>query len=208
MIEYQDVGFSFDGKKIIEHFSERIHPGEHVCLMGESGAGKSTLLNSLMGLTVPCSGQIVVDGVVVSPHTIQSIRSTIAWVPQEVHLPYEFVRETVSALYELKVNRGASLDENQMFMLFNELGLEHSLYNRRMNEISGGERQRLMLVLAVLLNKKILLLDEPTSAIDSQTRSRIIDFLQKLDVTLLSVTHDMSFASSCHRVIRISKIRE
>ena len=75
-----------------------------------------------------------------------------------------------------------------------------------MREISGGERQRLMICLAVLLNKKILLLDEPTSAVDSITREKMIDFLRSLDVTLLAVTHDDVFASSCDRIIRINKI--
>lgn len=208
MIEFQKVSFSFDGKKIIEEFTEKISSGEHVCLMGESGAGKSTLLNSLMGLTVPSSGSIRVDGIPLSSHTIQSVRSKIAWVPQEIHLPYDSVRETVLAPFELKVNHAILLDEKRMFALFEELGLESSIYDRRMLEISGGERQRLMIALAVLLNKKILLLDEPTSAIDPQTREKMIAFLKALDVTLLSVTHDLQFAGSCHRTINISKLRD
>ncbi|MEG1903712.1 MAG: ATP-binding cassette domain-containing protein, partial [Bacteroidales bacterium] len=81
------------------------------------------------------------------------------------------------------------------------------LYKRRMQDISGGERQRLMIAIALLLNKKILLLDEPTSAIDPQTREKMTEFLQSLDVTMLSVTHDLQFASSCHRIINISKLR-
>ncbi|MEG0949081.1 MAG: ATP-binding cassette domain-containing protein [Bacteroidales bacterium] len=207
MIRFQKVSFSFDGKKIIEDFTETISSGEHVCLMGESGAGKSTLLNSLMGLTTPCEGEILIDDIPVDSHHIQQVRSKIAWVPQEIHLPYEFVMETVMAPFELKVNQGIRLNEVKMYSLFEELGLEKSLYKRRMQDISGGERQRLMIAIALLLNKKILLLDEPTSAIDPQTREKMTEFLQSLDVTMLSVTHDLQFASSCHRIINISKLR-
>ncbi|MEG1586882.1 MAG: ATP-binding cassette domain-containing protein, partial [Bacteroidales bacterium] len=160
------------------------------------------------GLTIPDEGVILIDGQPVNHHTIQQVRSKIAWVPQEIHLPYELVCETVMAPFELKVNQALRLDEARMYKLFHELGLDNTLYQRRMQEISGGERQRLMIALAVLLNKKILLLDEPTSAIDPQTREKMIAFLQSLDVTLLSVTHDLQFAESCHRTISISKLRD
>lgn len=208
MIHFQNVSFSFDGKTIIENFSDTVSSGEHVCLMGESGAGKSTLLNSLMGLTEPCKGQIIVDNLPVNAHHIQQVRSKIAWVPQEIHLPYEFVSETVEAPFQLKVNHSLRFDEEKMYQIFDQVGLERSIYKRRMHEISGGERQRLMIAIALLLNKKILLLDEPTSAVDPQTREKMIDFLKSLDVTMLSVTHDLQFAASCHRTINISKLRE
>lgn len=208
MIHFQKVSFSFDGKKIIEDFTDVISSGEHVCLMGESGAGKSTLLNSLMGLTEPSEGRIFVDELPVNAQHIQQVRSKIAWVPQEIHLPYEFVYETVDAPFQLKVNQALHFDLQLMYRLFDRLGLEKSLYKRRMQEISGGERQRLMIAIALLLDKKILLLDEPTSAIDPQTREKMIAFLKSLDITLLAVTHDLQFAASCHRIINISKLKE
>lgn len=208
MIEFHKVSFAFDEKKIIESFSEHIKLGEHVCLMGESGAGKTTLLNSLMGLTLPTEGKIKVENIAINYHTIQQIRSKIAWVPQEIHLPYDTVSEAIHAPFELKVNHSIRFDQKRMIDLFLELGLEKEVYSRRMQEISGGERQRLMIALAVLLNKKVLLLDEPTSAIDPHTREKMISFLRSLNVTLLAVTHDLQFASSCDRTIYLSKIRE
>ncbi|MGL4292154.1 MAG: ABC transporter ATP-binding protein [Bacteroidales bacterium] len=208
MIEFQNCCFAYDGKKIIENFTEFISSGEHVALMGESGAGKSTLLNSLMGLTVPSSGIIFVDGIELNHHHVHQVRSRIAWVPQEVHLPYGLVRETIQALFQLKVNQTIRLDEKRLCILLQELGLSPDVCNRRMQELSGGERQRLMIALALLLNKKILLLDEPTSAVDPQTRLKMMEFLNKQEVTLLSVTHDLQFAQSCHRIIHISKLRE
>ena len=174
--------------------------------MGESGAGKSTIINSVMGLVTPEMGNIKVDGIIMNHSSIQNIRNKIAWVPQEINLPYEFVKETIDAPYSLKINHSLKKDLNQMYLLFESLGLDKGIYHKRMREISGGERQRLMICLAVLLNKKILLLDEPTSAVDSITREKMIDFLRSLDVTLLAVTHDDVFASSCDRIIRINKI--
>ncbi len=207
MIEFQNVTFCFDQKMIIESFSESIAAGEHIALMGESGAGKSTLMNSLMGLTHPSQGRILIDGMELCVGNIQQIRSRIAWVPQEIHLPYEHVCEAIEEPFKLKVNQGKRLDKDVMKTYFLQLGLDDHIYQARMHEISGGERQRLMLIAALLLDKRILLLDEPTSAIDPLTKSKLISFVQELPVTLFAVTHDPDFAKICDRTIHLSKLR-
>ena len=74
-----------------------------------------------------------------------------------------------------------------------------------MREISGGEKQRVMIALAVLLNKKILLLDEPTSAVDVFTKEKIIQFLKAIRATVIMVTHDDNLASSCDHIVRLIK---
>ena len=207
MIKFKNVSFVFDDKTIVSGYSEHIKESEHVCLMGESGAGKSTIMKSIMGLIQPDGGKITVCGKEVTHADILSIRSHIAWVPQEVHLPYEFVKEALEAPFVLKVNQSRRFDKDQMFQLFETLSLDKSIYERRMQDISGGERQRLMIALAVMLDKKILLLDEPTSAIDSETREKMIAFLKTINITLFAISHDMPFALTCDRIIRLNKIR-
>lgn len=208
MIEFKKVSFRFDDRIIIDSFNDSFREGEHIALMGESGAGKSTLMNSLMGLTLPFEGEIVVDNLVLSVQNIQQIRSKIAWVPQEVHLPYDFVREALEEPFKLKVNQHKHFDKGLMQEYFSQLGLDHALFDARMQDISGGERQRIMLISALLLRKKILLLDEPTSAIDPRTRERLISFFSDLKLTLFAVTHDADFARTCHRTIHLDKIRQ
>lgn len=207
MIEFQNISLGFDNRIIVKDFSAKIACGEHVALMGESGAGKSTLMGALMGLSSPLSGVIVVEGVEISSRNIQEVRRRIAWVPQEVQLPYEFVTETIAAPFELKVNQHLKFDKEKLYSLFDNLLLDRSIYHRRMNEISGGERQRLMLVLAVLLEKKIMLLDEPTSAIDPQNRIKLVEFLRSQSTTMLAVTHDTAFAASCDQLINLKKLK-
>ena len=208
MIEFNNVCFGFDGKTVIVGLSDRIRPGEHVAMMGESGAGKTTLLNSVMGLLSPESGFIAVGGQVMDCHSVFKIRQKIAWVPQEVQLPYATVEEALLHPYRLRVNHAKRFDKQKLDSYFEAVGLDRSIFSRRMFELSGGERQRLMLVSAVLLEKDILLLDEPTSALDSATREKVIQFLRKQQVTLLSVTHDTRFADSCDRIIVLTKIQE
>ena len=207
MINFLETTFVFDGKTVVDRFSTSIARGEHVCLMGESGAGKSTLLGAVVGLALPQSGAIEVDGIRLDAHTVQQIRSRVAWVPQEVNLPYETVMEAVEAPFALRVNHGKRLDRERMLALFDRLGLERSVADRRMLELSGGERQRLLLAAALLLDKPILLLDEPTSALDAQTRTRLIGLLAELDATILAVSHDAELAAAFHRTISLTKLR-
>ncbi|MDO5570397.1 MAG: ATP-binding cassette domain-containing protein [Bacteroidales bacterium] len=207
MIIFNNISFCFDGRTIIDNFSEKIATNEKVCLMGESGAGKSTIMQGIMGLRHPVSGEIIVDNLTLAPATVQLIRNRIAWVPQEINLPYDSVENCAKSLFALKVNSDKFFDKNRMFEYFDNVALERNIFNKKMNELSGGERQRLMIVFALLLEKKILLLDEPTSALDSSARSMLIEFLKSLEITMLAISHDENFASSCGRIINIEKIR-
>jgi ABC-type multidrug transport system ATPase subunit len=207
MIHFRETTFAFDGKTVVDRFTLHIARGEHVCLTGESGAGKSTLLGAVVGLALPVAGEIEVDGLRLDASTVQAVRSRVAWVPQEVHLPYETVREAVEAPFHLRVNHGKRLDEGRMLALFDRLGLDRALLGHRMQELSGGEKQRLLLVVACLLDKPILLLDEPTSALDARSRSRLISFLASLDATILAVSHDAELAESFARSVSLAKLR-
>ena len=206
MIKYKNISFVFSGKTILEDFNCEIKEGEHCAIVGESGSGKSTLLKSIMGLALPDHGTIYVDGKEITPATIQSIRNITAWVPQEVQLPYETVRETVLTPFSLKINHCLEFEEPKFISLLNQLGLDGKLIlEKGMREISGGEKQRVMIALAVLLNKKILLLDEPTSAVDVFTKEKIIQFLKAIRATVIMVTHDDKLASSCDHIVRLIK---
>lgn len=206
-IIFDNVSFYFNNKSIISDFSNAIYKGEHICLMGESGAGKTTLLNSIVGLTIPSIGEIKVGSCVVNSTNVYQIRSLTAWLPQELNLPYETVKQTLEAPYMLKVNKHLVLDKDKLFKLFAEVGLNIDIFDQDLRNISGGERQRLMLVSALMLGKKILLFDEPTSALDSINREKLTSFLKTLsDTTILAITHDEQFAKSFDRIITLRKI--
>ncbi len=206
MIEFDNVSFAYNEKLLMEGFNNRVMKGEHIAIIGESGAGKSTLLCSLMGLVTPKNGVIRVEGKVLDHNSIHSIRGCIAWVPQEIQLPYDTVKEALLSPYSLKVNQGKKFDEQKMNDCFDKISLCRSVFAKKMSELSGGERQRLMIVSSILLEKKILLLDEPTSALDPDTKRKLINFLRSLDVTLLAVTHDMELAEICDRKVVLNKL--
>lgn len=205
-IEFKDVSFAFDGKEIISHFSEVIAAGEHVCIMGESGAGKSTLLNSVVGLTFPSKGEVRVGGERVDATSIQKVRNSVAWLPQNIQLPYDTVREMLEAPFALAVNKHLTFDRVRCLQLFEDVGLDPALYEKELASTSGGERQRISLVSTLMLGRKVLLMDEPTSALDVVNRDKLILLLKGLsDTTILAVTHDGEFGREMDRVITLKK---
>ena len=111
--------------------------------------------------------------------TIDIIRRQIAWIPQELALPFEWVKEMVALPFDLKINRSVPFSEERLYEYFDDLGLEHDLYTKRVNEVSGGQRQRIMLAVAAMLNKPLIIIDEPTSALDAGSTDKVLAFFRR-----------------------------
>ena len=114
------------------------------------------------------------------------------------------VKDMIQLPFSLKANRATPFSEIQLFNCFEELGLERELYYKRVNEISGGQRQRMMIAVASMTNKPLIIVDEPTSALDSGSTERVLAFLRhqtRKGTAVLAVSHDMGFAKGCDRHI-------
>ena len=184
----------------------KLERGETACIVGQSGCGKTSLLNAIMGFVPLKEGVIGVGGIVLDKLTIDIVRRQIAWIPQELALPFEWVKEMVALPFGLKVNRSVPFSEERLFAYFDELGLEHELYTKRVNEVSGGQRQRIMLAVAAMLNKPLIIIDEPTSALDADSTGRVLSFFRRQaekGTAVLAVSHDKDFASGCHYLIEL-----
>lgn len=206
MIYVDNASIVYDNQIVFTDFTMHISKGTVACITGESGKGKSSLLNALMGFVSLSEGDIRIDDIHLTSSSIERIRTLIAWLPQELALPAEWVSEMIDIPFQLKTNGNRTCDKTQLFELFKELGLEESLYGKRVQEISGGQRQRIMLAVSVLLNKKVLIVDEPTSALDPQSVQRVIGFLRRLcnnGLTVLAVSHDERFIDSCDVVYKL-----
>ena len=194
-----DVGVHFGMKPIFEHVSYTLNRGEICCISGVSGCGKSTLLKAVMGL-VPYSGYIEVCGQKLSPNTSSFIRRNISYVPQELALPCDTVREMLRMPFHLRANRSVKWDEVLLLEHWKMLGLDSALLDARTTEISGGQRQRMMLAVSGLLNKSLLLADEPTSALDVDTSHYVLDYFRFLandfGLSILLVSHASLFYNS------------
>ena len=180
--------------------------GKTACIVGQSGCGKTSLLNAVMGFVPLKEGTIKVGDTLLDKSTIDIIRRQIAWIPQELALPFEWVKEMVALPFDLKVNRSVPFSEERLYEYFDDLGLEHDLYTKRVNEVSGGQRQRIMLAVAAMLNKPLIIIDEPTSALDAGSTDKVLAFFRRQaekGAAVLAVSHDKDFASGCHYLIEL-----
>ena len=206
MLHINNACIAFGTEVLFSGFEMKLEKGETACIVGQSGCGKTSLLNAVMGFVPLYEGTIKVGGTLLDKSTIDLVRRQIAWIPQELALPFEWVKEMVSLPFELKVNRSVPFSEERLFMCFDELGLEHELYFKRVNEVSGGQRQRIMLAVAALLNKPLIVIDEPTSALDTGSTDKVLAFFRgqaEKGAAVLAVSHDKDFASGCHYLIEL-----
>ena len=206
MLHINNACIAFGTEVLFSGFEMKLEKGETACIVGQSGCGKTSLLNAVMGFVPVEEGTIKVGGTLLDKSTIDLVRRQIAWIPQELALPFEWVKEMVSLPFELKVNRSVPFSEERLFMCFDELGLEHELYFKRVNEVSGGQRQRIMLAVAALLNKPLIVIDEPTSALDTGSTDKVLAFFRRQaekGAAVLAVSHDKDFASGCHYLIEL-----
>src|SRR5213593_808736 len=176
-IEFQNVTFRYGSRlPVFEDFSLQIAAGECIAIMGESGCGKTTLVNLLARFLEPVSGRILIDGVDVHDYTFECLRREIVFVPQEIVLlngtigdnirlgrPNATGNEIRAAAQSARVNEFVDRLPYSYDTLVGERGLA----------LSGGERQRIALARAILLNPSILVLDEPTSQLDSQSEAAV-----------------------------------
>ena len=206
MLHINNACIAFGTEVLFSGLNLNLERGETACIVGQSGCGKTSLLNAVMGFVPLKEGTIKVGDTLLDKSTIDIVRRQIAWIPQELALPFEWVKEMVALPFDLKINSSAPFSEERLYDYFDELGLEHDLYAKRVNEVSGGQRQRIMLAVAAMLNKPLIIIDEPTSALDAGSTDKVLAFFRRQaekGAAVLAVSHDKDFASGCHYLIEL-----
>ena len=208
LLELKDVGLSYhtlDGEiPALSHISFTVAEGEFVALVGPSGCGKSTLLNLIAGLLRPEQGSITLQG-----HPLADARLTIGYMLQKDHL-FEWRTVYENVILGLEIQKKMTADRlERIEKLLSDYGLSE-FKQVRPSQLSGGMRQRAALIRTLALEPSLLLLDEPFSALDYQTRLNVSDdigkIIRKEKKTALLVTHDISEAiSMADRVIVLTK---
>lgn len=206
-LRIEDVGFSYTGSRpVFEHLNLTVRAGEKVGLVGYSGSGKSTLLNLVLRLFDVQHGRILIDGTDITSVTQESLRRSIAMIPQDPMLFHRSLLENIRYgrldASDEEVRAAARQSHAEAFILETEEGYA-SLVGERGVKLSGGQRQRIALARAILKDAPILLLDEATSALDSITERHIQDSLRALmaDKTVLVIAHRLSTLSHLDRIV-------
>ncbi len=196
--------------KALDDVSLQVGAGEFLAVAGPSGSGKSTLLNLVGALDTPTSGSIRVDGQTLAnlkEGELAAIRrDRIGFVFQAYNLIQVLsVRENVEYVMELQ-KKPAKFRKEKSTAILNAVGLGDKL-NRRPTELSGGQQQRVAVARAVAAEPAIVLADEPTANLDSQTGDELLDMMQKLNgdfgTTFLFSTHDPKVMDRASRLIRL-----
>jgi ATP-binding cassette subfamily B protein len=211
VIELRDVRFSYDGARpeaVLRGVNLRLQPGELAVLVGASGAGKSTILSLLVRLFDPSSGDILLDGRPLSAYTVKSLRAQIAMMSQDTHLFAGSLRQALTPTGErfsdAAIRNALALVAMDEFVAGVPGRLDAPLGEDGVN-LSGGQRQRLSLARAFLLDRPILLLDEPTSNVDPESEAVIWTALDRIRVnrTCLAITHRSSMFDRADVVYRL-----
>ena len=195
IIEYKNIGKSYQGKWVVRNFSLTINEGDFLCIVGTSGSGKTTLLKMINGLVVPDEGDITINGIRVIDQDIISLRRKIGYAIQGDGLfPHMTVADNIGYVPKLDGVPKEEVDSivNQMLSL---VGLPLDSKGKYPKELSGGQQQRVGIARAYANSPKILLMDEPFGAVDSITRYQLQEDLKQIhkqtDCTIVFITHDM-----------------
>ncbi|QQQ86911.1 ABC transporter ATP-binding protein [Peptacetobacter hiranonis] len=189
MLKLQNIKKSFDGKEVLKDISIEVGDGEIVSILGPSGCGKTTLLNIILGLTNPDSGEINFNGEDITRVPMEKRGFNIVF--QDYAL-FPNLNAYQNITYGLKNKPGISTQE-EIDDFINLLGLKEHL-NKKIEQLSGGQKQRVALARTLVMKPKILLLDEPLSALDGvikeSIKERIKTIAKEFNLTIIIVTHD------------------
>ncbi|MBG0778381.1 ABC transporter ATP-binding protein [Desulfotignum balticum] len=208
-VELDRLYLSFDGQPVLKNLHLSIFPGDKVTLTGPSGSGKSTVLRCILGLVMPDSGTITILGEPVTRHNIWQKRRHIAYVAQEPDLGAGSVKEVIETPFSYRANAGLRDNLARLPEIMERFNLPQLLLDKQITRLSGGEKQRIALTIAILLDRPIVLLDEASSALDTKNKQAVADyFRQAQNTTLLSVAHDFEWLGFATRVVDMNEIQK
>ncbi|QHG67646.1 type I secretion system permease/ATPase [Pseudomonas putida] len=211
-IEFRGVDFTYPNQQnmALKNISLNIRPGEKVGIIGRSGSGKSSLAKLIVGLYEADNGSLLVDGVDIRQIDVSELRHNVGYVPQDIQLLAGTLRDNLVSgaryIEDELILQAAELAGVHEFARLHPDGYELQVGERGQN-LSGGQRQNVALGRALLLNPQILLLDEPTAAMDNTGEERLKQRLQAVieNKTVLLVTHRASLLSLVDRLIVIDR---
>lgn len=207
-LKIADLSVYIGNKGLFSGIDLEILQGDKVTLFGRSGSGKSTLLRCVAGF-IPFEGEIIIYGRRLDAQSVWKLRAQLALVAQEPDMGEGTVREVLQRPYLYRTNQHLTYTEDETISLLERMNLSAGFLDKDMAGLSGGEKQRVALVCALLLHRPLLLLDEAASALDPESKSCVRQYLcSRDDLTILSVSHDIRDFSLSETVVDMENFKK
>jgi subfamily B ATP-binding cassette protein MsbA len=215
-VRFENVSFDYgdadEAREVLQDVSLDVRPGRVVALVGPSGAGKTTLVNLIPRFYDPTAGRVLVDGYDVCTVQMRSLRAQIGIVPQETALFSGSVRENIAYgkldATQAEIEAAAHAANAHDFIVELPNGYD-TLVGERGVKLSGGQRQRVAIARAILKNPRILILDEATSSLDSESEQAVQEALERLmrDRTTFVIAHRLSTITNADWIVVLDRGR-
>jgi subfamily B ATP-binding cassette protein MsbA len=206
-IEFEHVAFAYDPKApVLKDVHVKIAPGQFVGIVGPTGGGKSTIVSMIPRFYDPSTGRVLIDGVDLRDFTLQGLRAQVGFVLQDTVLFRGTVRDNIAygrpSATEAEIAEAAKLANADEFIARMPDGYSTMVGERGLT-LSGGQRQRIGIARAIIRNAPILILDEPTAALDTESEKLVIEALERLmkGRTVLTIAHRLSTIRDAHKII-------
>ncbi|HXY09925.1 MAG TPA: ABC transporter ATP-binding protein [Terriglobales bacterium] len=201
-IQLDSLAFAYDGRPVLAGLSLCVARGERLALLGPNGSGKSTLLKLMSGILTPSAGSVLLEGRRPGAIPRRELARSVAMVPQDFAVPFSFtVREIIELGRTPHLTRWgnySSLDRRFIDEAVEATGVK-DISHRVFNELSGGERRRVMIAMALAQKSEILLLDEPTQQLDISRQGDVLNLIVELNtargITVVAAMHDLNLAA-------------
>ncbi|MDO5564272.1 MAG: ABC transporter ATP-binding protein [Eubacteriales bacterium] len=192
LITCKNLTLSYNSHTVVENLNFIVNKGDYLCIIGENGAGKTTLMKTLLGIHKISKGEIIFGENITN--------KSIGYLPQQVDIQKDFPATSIEIImsgFQSKKNL-ISFFTNKEKEIAKKIMIElniSELYNKCFNELSGGQKQKVLLARALVANNEILLLDEPIASLDPNGASQMYDIIEELNnkknITIIMISHDI-----------------
>ncbi|QLC50455.1 ATP-binding cassette domain-containing protein [Methanolobus zinderi] len=210
IIRMEDVSVSVnDGlrdKLIFSGLDLSVSKGEKILIKGRSGIGKTTVFRLILGFTRPSSGRIYFQGKPADSELFWDIRKRATHISQDSDIGEGPVMALFEEVFSYSANHG-KFDHDTLDMLLTEFSLKREVLNKKFENLSGGEKQRISIIISLMTKKDIFLLDEITSDLDAALKTKVVDyFMANSEWTVLAISHDPEWEREGVRIIDFENI--
>ncbi len=173
-------------------FDLNVKQGDKILIYGKSGIGKSTILKLILGFDKPKAGEILFKGQQIDEKNVWEVRNNVSYIPQELNVWKGGVMEFLKRPFKFESNKEKKFNKKRLMELLKKFELNESICKKKFEDLSLGEKQRIVIISSLLLDKKIILADEITSSLNKELKEMVANYFLNLgkQYTIVIVSHD------------------